>query len=569
MAVLKVANPDDPGQHDPNQDTATLSSVPPVSIQNKEAPGHKGPRGMAPRTAYTRVNTGTPPTPDAGSEHQKSVAPRGLEFLPGRAKTAASQEMDSMKTTMMKRPQLQDLVKEAMEGAARKVDINFEAARQLANLGEPQERTKTASPELTVTPGEYIEKLAGALDYLAKQAAEDSSNVGPGVGPGALSASAATSSGQVLEAGKGGQGVNQPPKNPPMQSSGVANDAATGMKDNMEMMHGEQPVDPMHNEKTSAALFHKNLERLGLAKQAEGEWVYGAVPGLIGGGPTGAALGGYLSHRGGEIGQEAGMDPEIAAKRSAVGQMVGGLGGQTLGALGGMALARDPHTAAMLGLLGGHAGALAGHHVAMSPIEEKARARAAKAEAMQAAAAAEPKVASILERNLARLGLRKHAEDDGEGGAPSISAGAAPAQGAAAPPGASPSGEQVPSEPSDVNAQKALIGSNEAAINYTKQQAKADPKRDSNHVWSEPALSAAHDSILQQAFDATGKAGVKISHDLTRVAAAQALLRKYAEEAKEKDEKKDKGEKKEKEGAMPGLSTPSGQSGFSASNQGM
>jgi hypothetical protein len=74
--------------------------------------------------------------------------------------------------------------------------------------------------------------------------------------------------------------------------------------------------------------------------------------------------------------------------------------------------------------------------------------------------------------------------------------------------------------------------------------------------------------VLQQAFDATPKAGVKISADLTRVAAAQALLRKYAEEAKEK---KDKGkeEKKEKEGALPGLATPSGQSGFTASNQGM
>ena len=546
--MFKVANPDDPGQHDPNQDTATLSSVPPVSIQNKEAPGHKGPRGMAPRTAYTRVNTGTPPTPDAGSEHQKSVAPRGLEFLPGRAKTAAFQEKDSM-TTMMRRPQLQDLVKEAMEGSARKVNINFEAARQLANLGEP-ERTKTASPELTITSGEYIEKLAGALGYLAKQAAEDSVNVGPGVGPGALSVSAATSSGQVLDAGKGGQGINQPPKNPPMQSSGVANDAATGLQDNMEAGLPDYPVDPMHNEKTSAVLLQKNLERLGLKKEAGRNAL------------EAAGIGG--------LGALAGSGAETTGGAAARGALAGGLGGVGMSALrlhqlGGLG-AVDPRIAALGLLAGGAVGAGGG---ALAGMGARAVGRAVSPEQVIAAQqAAEPKVASILNKNLARLGLAKVAEDgDGEGGAPRISAGAAPAQGAAAPPGASPSGEQVPSEPSDVNAQKALISSNEAAINYTKQQAKADPKRDAGHVFDEPALSAAHDSILQQAFDATGKAGVKISHDLTRVAAAQALLRKYAEEAKEKDEKKDG--KKEKDGAMPGLATPSGQSGFSATNQGM
>lgn len=563
---LKLANPDDSGQHDPNQDTATLSSVPPVSVQNKPAPGHKGPKGMAPRTAYTRVNTGTPPTPDAGSESQKSVAPRGLEFLPDRAKTAAFQEKDSM--TMMKRPQLQDLVKEAMEGAARKVDINYEAARQLANLGEP-ERIKTAAPELSVTSGEYIEKLAVALDYLAKQAAEDSANVGPGVGPGALEASAARSSGQVLEAGKSGQGTQQPPKDPPMQSSGVAKDAPTGLQDNMEMMHGEQPVDPMHNEKTSSVLLQRNLERLGLTKMALSRTPEGhaldarmqrhaelqALEALAKGQEEGVVP--YNTPEGG-TGREKGMsilkalstpigsavidDPRHLAYQAAAHEA----GRNPWNPWGG---AFTPHPAEVAGT-----GMYQGRITPESIAAYKASLEGGK-------------TASILERNLAHLGLLKKAADDGEGGAPSISAGSAPAQGAEAPPGASPSGEQVPSEPSDVNAQKALISSNEAAINYTKQQAKADPKRDAGHVYDEPALSAAHDNVLQQAFDATPKAGVKISHDLTRVAAAQALLRKYAEEAKEKKEDEKKG--KEKESQLPGLSTPSGQSGFSASNQGM
>lgn len=248
--------------------------------------------------------------------------------------------------------------------------------------------------------------------------------------------------------------------------------------------------------------------------------------------------------------EAVGEDPTLAAKRSAIGQMLGGFGGSALGVgLGGL----GNESARWLG---GAAGSALGHHLAMRDLAERAEGKMAS---------------SILERNLLRLGLLKQAEDgDGEGGAPNISAGAAPAKGAVPPPGASPSGEQVPSEPSDVNAQKALISSNESAINYTKRQAKADPKRDANHVWDEPALSSAHDNVLQQAFDATPKAGVKISSDLTRVAAAQALLRKYAEEAKEKkeEEKKEGKKDKEKEGAMPGLSTPAGQSGFSASNQG-
>lgn len=467
-------------------------------------------------------------------------------------------------TTMMRRPQLQDLVKEAMEGSVRKVDINFEAARQLANLGET-ERTKTAAPELNITSGEYIDKLAGALDYLAKQAAEDSSNVGPGVGPGALPASAATSSGQVLEAGRSGQGIKQPPKNPPMQSSGVANDAATGLQDNMEQSHADYPVDPMHNEKTSSVLFQRNIARLTKLARKEGgtprsgilpDWAYGAVPGFLGGAGVGAIPGGVMSHQGGQMAEQLGEDPTLGAKRSALGQMVGGLGGSLVGGTVG-SMAKVPG----MGLLGGMGGAYLGHRVATQDMAERLQ----MAKELEAAKMG----SSILERNLLRLGLLKHAEDgDGEGGAPHISAGAAPAQGAVAPPGAAPSGEQVPGEPSDVNAQKALIGSNEAAINYTKRQAKADPKRDSNHVWDEPALSSAHDSVLQQAFDATPKAGVKISQDLTRVAAAQALLRKYAEEAKEKKEEAKEKKSKEKESSMG--PTPAQASGFSAgSNTGM
>ena len=542
---------------DPDATGAASQPLPPPAVSNKPAPGQTGPKGLAPRTTYTRVNTGAPPAPDAGSSGQKSQAPRGLEFLPAKV---AHKEMTSMSdTTMFQRPNLQDLVKEAMEGTVQRVDINLEAARQLAGISEPPaERTKQASAQPEMTPTSYITKLAGALDYLSKQAAEGTNELGPGKGPNALDVSAATASSENIDAGQGGQAIaaDLPPKNPAQQASGVAKDPANAMQTNDSMMHGEQPVDPMSNEKTSAA-YRKNLARLGLTKQAEGEWVYGAVPGFFGGGPTGAALGGLLSHDAAQMARHQGGDAaamEAAGKRSAVGQMVGGAGGSVLGSMPGM-VAGDPRLANIGAFVGGHGGAYLGHRTATKKLREKEEASEKKGK---------EKKSSVLARNLAALGLSKLAEDAINPA--QISAGQESAQGATPPPGAAPAEEGTPSEPSDVNSQKRLIDSNQAAIDYTKREAKADPKSDVNKVLAEPALSAAHDQTLAKTLEHTQAAGVKISHDLTKTAAAQALLYKLAEEAC--GEKKD-AKKKEKQSQMAGLSNPSGQSGFSASSMGM
>ena len=78
--------------------------------------------------------------------------------------------------------------------------------------------------------------------------------------------------------------------------------------------------------------------------------------------------------------------------------------------------------------------------------------------------------------------------------------------------------------------------------NYTKRQAKADPKRDLEQLITEPALSASTDKTLDMAFDNTNAAGAKIAAArLTKTAAAHALLLKLAEEAC--DDKKVKKEK--------------------------
>jgi hypothetical protein len=358
-------------------------------------------------------------------------------------------QQENFMTTMMRRPSLTALVKEAMEGTANQVDINTEALFQQAHM-EPVEEgghvKQAAAPAPDVVPTAYVEKMAAALDYLSKQAEEGTNKLEPGKGPGALEVLEATSSEENVDVNMG-QAKTQIPMTPAMTSSGVAKDPSNAMAENIDMSHPEQPVDPMGNEKTSA-VYQKNLERLGLRKQASA--------------PT-----------------------NLVAKNMA-----------------------------RLGL----------QKQASAPT-------------------------NLLARNLSHLGLQKQAEDAINPA--SIGGGGKTQTGATPPEGASPSEESVPSEPSDVSSQKAMVGSNQAAIDYTKGKAKADPKSDVNKVLVEPALTSATDTVLKDTFDNTGKAGVKISHirrDLTKTAAAQALLSKIATEAEE--EKKTKGGKKEKNSNM-------------------
>jgi hypothetical protein len=74
-----------------------------------------------------------------------------------------------------------------------------------------------------------------------------------------------------------------------------------------------------------------------------------------------------------------------------------------------------------------------------------------------------------------------------------------------------------------------MVNSNESAINYTKQQAKAVPKARMREVIEEPAQKKSSDPVLHQNLDAAGKAGVKIA-SAEAGAAARVLLEKIAEE---------------------------------------
>ncbi len=200
--------------------SAAVSPLPQVAISPKQAPGLKGPKGLSPKTNYSRVNTGSPPSSDAGAEAQKTSPPLGATMLP---KVAGEASM----TTMAVRPTLQQMVKSAMAEGARNVGIRAEALRQSAmqktaedtcpkckkSMGECKcEKAKEGS-----VSSEYALKLASAIEYgvdaLMKQAT-DKAKIGPGMGPGALSVSKSVPEKTISHDFGQATPKNQPPMRP-------------------------------------------------------------------------------------------------------------------------------------------------------------------------------------------------------------------------------------------------------------------------------------------------------------------------------------------------------------------
>ena len=102
------------------------------------------------------------------------------------------------------------------------------------------------------------------------------------------------------------------------------------------------------------------------------------------------------------------------------------------------------------------------------------------------------------------------------------------------PPEATASEEGVPALPGPAASQRHMIDSNEAARDYTKRDAKAEPKERMGEVLDEPAQKKSTDAVLQNNLSNTTEAGVKIS--AAQAVAARALLSKLAEEGCASDE---------------------------------
>lgn len=463
-------------------------------------------------------------------------------------------------STSKTRPSLQDMVKSAMQGAAHKVAVNLEAARQLAATEDDQVKEASApSPEVGHVATETVIKLANALGFIADQVVKEAedfasgpSDAAPGKGPGALQVMEATSTGSGIEAGQSGQATpaHIVPKSPSTQVEQVqVGKANTGLETNDDMKHGEQPVEPIANEKTSSGLVQSNLQRL--QKMASGSPEGHHVRRALLGNPISSAV---EAEKGKKL-RSFGSAAKHLVGQSLKGTGIGGVGGAAVGAgIGALKGGKEGAKAGARiganigGSIGGIAGAVRGTHGHRASEIHGAN---SKHKSKEGSAPIEL--------------IRKLAEDAINPAQISSPANVNPAE---PPEGVSASEEGGPSEPSDVNSQKRLISSNQAAINYTKGEAKADPKKDLADVLTEPALSAAHDTVLRQSFDNTGAAGVKISSaqgmakTAHQVGAQRLLISRLIKQASEESKKK-----KTSQGMAP--ATPQAATGMNASTMGM
>jgi len=215
------------------QSAAGASPIPQPQVVARLAPGKTGPVGMGFRNNFTRVNSGTPPVPDAGASSQKSLLPKYGSSMNGNHAT---------------RPALQDMVKAAQQGALARFNVEEEARRQ---AGEDPPATKTASATATKITTEYAEKIAHALEWTADNL--DKIATGPGTGPGALKVTEAIGGQPVPQ--HQGEGHQQPPMHPASAKAGL-HDPATALEKNKQTP-GHAPTKI-----ASDALFQKNLEHL-------------------------------------------------------------------------------------------------------------------------------------------------------------------------------------------------------------------------------------------------------------------------------------------------------------------
>lgn len=426
---------------DSSVDTASSAPIPGLAVGNKPAPGQTGPKGLAPRTSYSRVNNGSPTIPDAGTSAQKGAAPDQQGFLPPKI---AHSEVSMPAATP--RFTIHEMIKAASQGAADHAAVTAEAARQLGD--EPPAAEKTASvggTEIESIPTDYVEKLASAVEYVLEHSQIDE-EVQPekvatiGEGPNTLPVSQAP--GGKMTVAPGQQGAATPSHQVPKTTPSVN--------------PGNQPHGP-------ATALETNKPVAGKQKVSAASPKYTAP---------------------------------IADLRK---------------------LAGAPAPA----------------------VKEAAAAPAAPV------AGVDPRLVNYM------LSAVKTAEDAINPA--KISAGAAvpPETSAAGEAGGAPAGGQ-PQGPTS------LVSSNDAARNYTKGEAKSQVKGQLAKVLSEPALSSAHDNVLQKTLSHTGQAGVKISSQVSpelKTAAARAVLEKMAEEAA-KDDDKTKTKKKESTGGMGTYQAP-------------
>lgn len=456
---------------------SAASPVPQVEITPTLAPGKRGPNGTAPRTNYSRVNTGLPPVADVGGGEQKTMAPRGAEMLPKIAGSEVSMGQIAV------RPTVNDMIKAAQAGALAANAISQEGARQAENMGdEPATKTAVAAP--VITSFEEAEKLAAALDFMADELTKEAANLGgaytlkaektgPGTGPGTLGVLQATADGkQPFKPGNQGKAHTTVPTQSSEQKTTSAG-PSTQLSNTMNSpagFHGHQQTSMVNQKGTKTAAADEGKKCPKCDKPME-----------------------KCSCDGKMAGVDIGLIRKLAGAKTA----------------GEDATLEKKETEGM--------------EAAKKGLEKAEQAHSKEDKEKEAADAAG--WGALAEAFGATQ--EKRAEDAINPA--HISAGAQ------TPPDTRESGQSGGVPPA--GGQTSLISSNESARNFTRGSAKSVPKADLKAYVNEPAQSSATDKTLSMAFAHTGEAGAKIASapaSKSKTAAARALFASLAAVAAEK-----------------------------------
>jgi len=486
------------------------SPLPDMTIRSSAAPGRRGPAGMAPRQSYSKVHTSAPMAADAGASEQKSLPPQGANMLPKTAAFAGESPMGKMAG----RPMLQDLVKAAMVESAERVRISEEARFQREKIAEEKcagcqkMKSKCACMGMKAASApshfQHVEKLAGALDFIAVSLVKAAGDVPP-------EASAATSATALSE--DMGEGVHTVPMHPTQQKGLPKEQTPTQMANNLgkaasvvDLIRFKLAADEHEKEETEG--LNKAKKGLDEARKAhfsepenQGEKRAAGFLADIKNVPQNFKKMRELRDtmkddlRSGFENPFLAEDLKDAKKNFAKGVGKAGL--------------------AVVGTAGAAYGAKKLYD----------RHRASKANAAMGNEERHPEKSASLDLASYMSFRVKQAED-------AIN----PAQisaGPAVPPDTSAS-EEAGGAPAGgaPRGNTGLVGSNEAAREYKRRQAYSGRKEELSQFFAEPALSAEHDKALQVAFDNTANAGPKIASaapsQSVKTAAARVLLSKLA-----------------------------------------
>lgn len=415
---------------------------------------------------------------------------------------------------MTSRPLVQDLVKEAIAKDAQRAKIAAEGARQMGQ--EESSKEASASTDQSVST-DYAMKLAAAVEYatplIVKSANVHLSGGGthdPAAAPEGVSASNQKGHQPFVPGGQG-KGHHQPPTNPGTQAA-VAG-AATQMENTAHHhVAGEQTTAMSGGKGKTASAEELAQKNLATMQKIAKHHIHSGGREMTADEATMSLLAGGLAGRyGAEKAVNAGHPASEGMMRGSMGTGVGMLGGGALGGLAGYGVDRGlgghGDIGALVGMLGGGGlGGYGGYRAATSKYDA-------------------PKEASAAPKTLVDYFLQSTKVAEDANNPAHISAGpAVPPETSAA---GEPGGQPVAGAPQGPTS---LVGSNESAQHFKKNQAHSPRKAELRQYFNEPALSSQTDTTLQQAFAHTGEAGTKFaSAPSVKTAAARAILMKLAE----------------------------------------